>query len=184
MRTLLLTLVILPFWTSFLLRVYAWMGFLKKNGIVNEFLQGIGLIDQPIQMLQTDFAVYIGIVYTYLPFMILPLYTTLEKLDGSLIEASKDLGAGPIRTFFLITLPMSMPGILAGCLLVFIPAVGEFVIPALLGASDTLMIGRVLWDEFFQNRDWPMASAVATMMLLILVVPIMFLRNGKKEGTE
>lgn len=184
MRTLLLTLVILPFWTSFLLRVYAWMGFLKKNGIVNEFLQGIGLIDQPIQMLQTDFAVYIGIVYTYLPFMILPLYTTLEKLDGSLIEASKDLGAGPIRTFFLITLPMSIPGILAGCLLVFIPAVGEFVIPALLGASDTLMIGRVLWDEFFQNRDWPMASAVATMMLLILVVPIMFLRNGKKEGTE
>ena len=116
--------------------------------------------------------------------MILPLYTTLEKLDGSLIEASKDLGAGPIRTFFLITLPMSMPGILAGCLLVFIPAVGEFVIPALLGASDTLMIGRVLWDEFFQNRDWPMASAVATMMLLILVVPIMFLRNGKKEGAE
>lgn len=183
-RTLLLTLVILPFWTSFLLRVYAWMGFLKKNGVVNEFLQAIGLIDQPIQMLQTDFAVYIGIVYTYLPFMILPLYTTLEKLDGSLIEAAKDLGAGPIRSFFLITLPMSMPGILAGCLLVFIPAVGEFVIPALLGASDTLMIGRVLWDEFFQNRDWPMASAVATMMLIILVVPIMFLRNGKKEGME
>ncbi len=182
MRTLLLTLVILPFWTSFLLRVYAWMGFLKKNGIVNEFLQGIGLIEQPIQMLQTDFAVYIGIVYTYLPFMILPLYTTLEKLDGSLIEASKDLGAGPIKTFFLITLPMSIPGILAGCLLVFIPAVGEFVIPALLGAPDTLMIGRVLWDEFFQNRDWPMASAVATMMLVILVIPIMFLRNGKKEG--
>ena len=183
-RTLLLTLVILPFWTSFLLRVYAWMGFLKKNGIVNEFLQGIGIIDQPLQMLQTDFAVYIGIVYTYLPFMILPLYTTLEKLDGNLIEAAKDLGAGPIRAFFLVTLPLSMPGILAGCLLVFIPAVGEFVIPALLGASDTLMIGRVLWDEFFLNRDWPMASAVATMMLLILVVPIMFLRNGKQEGAE
>lgn len=180
-RTLLLTLVILPFWTSFLLRVYAWMGFLKKNGIVNEFLQAIGIIDQPIQMLQTDFAVYIGIVYTYLPFMILPLYTTLEKLDGSLIEAAKDLGASPVKAFFLVTLPMCMPGIFAGCLLVFIPAVGEFVIPALLGASDTLMIGRVLWDEFFQNRDWPMASAVATVMLVILVVPIMFLRTGKNE---
>ncbi|MGB5447112.1 MAG: ABC transporter permease subunit [Psychromonas sp.] len=180
-RTLLLTLVVLPFWTSFLLRVYAWMGFLKKNGIVNEFLQGVGIIDHPLQLLQTDFAVYIGIVYTYLPFMILPLYTTLEKLDKSLIEAAKDLGATPIRAFFLVTLPLSMQGILAGCLLVFIPAVGEFVIPELLGASDTLMIGRVLWDEFFQNRDWPMASAVATLMLIILVVPIMFLRNGKEE---
>lgn len=181
-RALLLSLVILPFWTSFLLRVYAWMGFLKKNGIVNEFLLSIGIIDQPLTMLQTDFAVYIGIVYTYLPFMILPLYTALEKMDMTLLEAAEDLGAKPISSFFLITLPLAVPGIVAGCLLVFIPAVGEFVIPALLGGSDTLMIGRVLWDEFFLNRDWPMASAVAIVMLIVLVLPIMLIRNG--QGKE
>lgn len=182
-RALLLSLVILPFWTSFLLRVYAWMGFLKKNGIVNEFLLSIGIIDQPLTMLQTDFAVYIGIVYTYLPFMILPLYTALEKMDMTLLEAAEDLGARPVTSFFLITIPMAIPGIVAGCLLVFIPAVGEFVIPALLGGSDTLMIGRVLWDEFFLNRDWPMASAVAIVMLIVLVLPIMLIRNsqGKEE---
>ncbi|WP_243730159.1 ABC transporter permease subunit [Marinomonas balearica] len=182
MRSILLALVILPFWTSFLLRVYAWMGLLKKNGLVNEFLMSIGLIDQPIQMLQTDFAVYLGIVYTYLPFMILPLYTTLEKMDLNLIEAAQDLGAKPYQAFCLVTLPLAKPGIIAGCLLVFIPAVGEFVIPALLGGSDTLMIGRILWDEFFLNRDWPMASAVAIIMLIVLVGPIMFMRNGNKEA--
>ena len=178
-RTLLLALVVLPFWTSFLIRVYAWMGLLKKNGVVNEILMGLGITDQPLQMLQTDFAVYLGIVYTYLPFMILPLYTALEKLDGTLLEAAEDLGAKPYQTFFLVTLPLAVPGIVAGCLLVFIPAVGEFVIPALLGGSDTLMIGRVLWDEFFLNRDWPMASAVAIVMLVILVLPIMLVRNSQ-----
>lgn len=181
-RGVLLALVILPFWTSFLLRVYAWMGFLKKNGIVNEFLLGIGIIDQPLTLLQTDFAVYIGIVYTYLPFMVLPLYSALEKLDITLLEAAEDLGCRPAQSFFLITLPLALPGIVAGCLLVFIPAVGEFVIPALLGGSDTLMIGRVLWDEFFLNRDWPMASAVAIVMLIVLVLPIMLIRNG--QGKE
>lgn len=182
-RTLLLALVVLPFWTSFLLRVYAWMGLLKKNGVVNEILMGMGIIDSPIQMIQTDFAVYLGIVYTYLPFMILPLYTALEKLDGTLLEAAEDLGAKPYETFFLVTLPLAVPGIIAGCLLVFIPAVGEFVIPALLGASDTLMIGRVLWDEFFLNRDWPMASAVAIVMLVILVLPIMLVRRNQDKET-
>ncbi|SFF98738.1 ABC transporter permease subunit [Neptunomonas qingdaonensis] len=183
-RVVLLALVILPFWTSFLLRVYAWMGFLKKNGVVNEFLLSIGIIDQPLVMLQTDFAVYIGIVYTYLPFMILPLYTALEKMDLTLLEAAEDLGARPLQSFFMITLPLAVPGIIAGCILVFIPAVGEFVIPALLGGSDTLMIGRVLWDEFFLNRDWPMASAVAIVMLVVLVLPIMLIRNaqGKEEA--
>ncbi len=184
-RALLLSLVILPFWTSFLLRVYAWMGFLKKNGIVNEFLLATGIIDQPLIMLQTDFAVYIGIVYTYLPFMILPLYTALEKMDLTLLEAAEDLGARPVQSFFLVTVPLAVPGIIAGCLLVFIPAVGEFVIPALLGGSDTLMIGRVLWDEFFLNRDWPMASAVAIVMLVVLVLPIMLIRNSQgKEETQ
>jgi putrescine transport system permease protein len=185
-RTLLLALVVLPFWTSFLLRVYAWIGFLKKNGIINETLMGMGIIDQPLTMIQTDFAVYVGIVYTYLPFMILPLYTALEKMDITLLEAAEDLGAKPMHGFFFITLPLAVPGIIAGCLLVFIPAVGEFVIPALLGAADTLMIGRVLWDEFFLNRDWPMASAVATVMLIMLVLPIMLVTNRaeSKEGAK
>ncbi|QUX92885.1 putrescine ABC transporter permease PotH [Marinomonas sp. A3A] len=182
MRTILLALVILPFWTSFLLRVYAWMALLKKNGLVNDFLLATGIIDQPIQILQTDFAVYLGIVYTYLPFMILPLYTTLEKMDLNLLDAAQDLGAKPYQSFFLVTLPLAKPGIIAGCLLVFIPAVGEYVIPALLGGSDTLMIGRVLWDEFFLNRDWPLASAVAVVMLIVLVGPIMFMRNSNKEA--
>ncbi|WP_417560933.1 ABC transporter permease subunit [Marinomonas sp.] len=182
MRTILLALVILPFWTSFLLRVYAWMALLKKNGLVNDFLLSTGIIDQPIQILQTDFAVYLGIVYTYLPFMILPLYTTLEKMDLNLLDAAQDLGAKPYQSFFLVTLPLAKPGIIAGCLLVFIPAVGEYVIPALLGGSDTLMIGRVLWDEFFLNRDWPLASAVAVVMLIVLVGPIMFMRNSNKEA--
>jgi len=169
----LLMMVILPFWTSFLIRVYAWIGILKQNGLLNNFLLWLGVIDQPIEFLYTDFAVYLGITYSYLPFMILPLYATLEKLDPTLLEAAADLGCRPFKAFLKITLPLSLPGILAGALLVFIPAVGEFVIPELLGSPDTLMIGRVLWNEFFANRDWPVASAVAIALLLFLVVPMM-----------
>jgi putrescine transport system permease protein len=183
-RSLLLLLVILPFWTSFLIRVYAWIGILKNNGLINNTLMWLGVIDQPIVMLQTDFAVYLGIVYSYLPFMILPLYANLEKLDGTLLEAASDLGARPWRTFLSVTLPLSAPGILAGSLLVFIPAVGEFVIPALLGGPDTLMIGRVLWDEFFSNRDWPVASAVAIALLLLLVVPIVIFQHNQAKNAE
>ncbi len=183
-RTLLLTLVILPFWTSFLLRVYAWQGFLRSNGVINNFLISMGIIDTPLVMLQTNFAVYLGIVYTYLPFMILPLYANLVKLDGSLLEASSDLGGRPLATFFHVTLPLSAPGIIAGFMLVFIPAIGEFVIPELLGGPDTLMIGRVLWNEFFSNRDWPVASAVAIAMLVVLVAPIMILRQAQARAEE
>ena len=176
-RSILLLLVILPFWTSFLLRVYAWMGFLRREGVINNFLIWAGVIDSPLTMLQTDFAVYIGIVYTYLPFMILPLYANLTKLDNAHLEAAADLGASPMVTFFTVTLPLSLPGIVAGSMLVFIPAIGEYVIPALLGGPDTLMIGRVLWDEFFQARDWPVASAVAIVMLVLVVAPIMWLQS-------
>src|SRR6185312_1342701 len=183
-RNILLMLIILPFWTSFLLRVYAWIGFLKSNGVVNNFLLRTGLISEPLVMLQTDFAVYIGIVYNYLPFMILPLYANLVKLDSTLLEASSDLGARPIVTFFTVTLPLSFPGIIAGSMLVLIPAIGEFVIPSLLGGPDTLMIGRVLWDEFFSNRDWPVASAVAIAMLVVLVIPIMILRKARGAQME
>jgi putrescine transport system permease protein len=172
-RNILLLLIVLPFWTSFLLRVYAWIGLLKNNGVINNVLLSLGIIKEPIVMMQTDFAVYLGIVYSYLPFMILPLYATLEKMDVTLLEAAADLGCRPVKAFLKITLPLSIPGIVAGCMLVFIPAVGEYVIPALLGGPDTLMIGRVLWDEFFANRDWPVASAVAIAMLLLLVIPIM-----------
>jgi len=176
-RNLLLMLVILPFWTSFLLRVYAWIGLLKANGLVNNVLLWLGVIDQPLVILQTDFAVYLGIVYTYLPFMILPLYATLSKMDGDLLEAAADLGARPAVTFLTVTLPLSMPGVLAGSMLVFIPAVGEYVIPALLGGPGTLMIGSVLWNEFFLNRDWPVAAAVAIVMVLVLALPITLLRR-------
>ncbi|MCF6301962.1 MAG: ABC transporter permease subunit [Devosiaceae bacterium] len=180
-RNILLMLVILPFWSSFLLRVYAWIGILKTNGVINHALMSIGLIDEPIIMMQTDFAVYVGIVYTYLPFMILPLYANLVKLDESLLEAASDLGARPFVTFLTVTLPLSMPGIFAGSLLVFIPAVGEFVIPALLGGPDTLMIGKILWNEFFSNRDWPVASAVAIAMLFVLVIPVMMLQKAQQS---
>jgi putrescine transport system permease protein len=183
-RTLLLMLVILPFWTSFLLRVYAWQGFLRSNGVINNFLLWTGVIDQPLVLLQTNLAVYIGIVYTYLPFMILPLYANLVKLEESLLEASADLGGRPLATFFHVTLPLSMPGIIAGFMLVFIPAIGEFVIPELLGGPDTLMIGKVLWSEFFSNRDWPVASAVAIVMLVVLVIPIMLLRQAQARAEE
>jgi len=183
-RNVLLMLVILPFWTSFLLRVYAWIGILKNNGLINNILMGLGVIDEPIVMMQTDFAVYVGIVYSYLPFMILPLYANLERLDNSLLEAASDLGCPPTKAFLSITLPLSLSGIIAGCLLVFIPAVGEFVIPALLGGPDTLMIGRVLWDEFFSNRDWPVASAVAIAVLLLLVVPMMLFQKFQAKEAE
>ena len=180
-RNILLMLVILPFWTSFLLRVYAWIGLLGKNGLVNSLLLNIGLIESPIQFLYTDAAVYLGIVYTYIPFMILPLYATLQKMDMDLRDAAADLGATPWQSFINITLPLSMPGIIAGCMLVFIPAIGEYVIPSLLGGIDSLMIGRTLFDEFFINRDWPLASAVATVLLLILVVPIMLLQRSHQD---
>lgn len=176
-RNILLLLIILPFWTSFLLRIYAWMVMLGKHGLINNMLMGAGLIEQPLQLLYTDMAVYLGIVYTYVPFMILPLYATLEKLDLDLNDAAEDLGAKPWQRFVDITLPLSMPGIVAGSLLVFIPALGEFVIPALLGGLDTLMIGRTLYDEFFVNRDWPLASAVATVLLFILILPIMLFQR-------
>ncbi|WMT89286.1 ABC transporter permease subunit [Pelagibacterium sp. H642] len=183
-RHIWLMLVILPFWTSFLLRVYAWMGFLGRNGIINNILMSLGIIDDPLLMLQTEGAVFIGIVYTYLPFMVLPLYTNLVKLDQNLIEASADLGARPFMTFLTVILPLAMPGVIAGSMLVFIPAIGEFVIPSLLGGADTLMIGRVLWDEFFANRDWTVASAVAIVMLVILVVPIMLLNRAQDAVVE
>ena len=180
-RNILLLLVVIPFWISFLLRVYSWMGILKTNGLINGFLLWLGVIDQPLELLYTDTAVYIGMVYSYLPYMILPLYANLVKLDIRLLEAASDLGAKKWQGFVDVTLPLSMPGIIAGCLLVFIPAIGEYVIPALLGGADTLMIGRVLFDEFFLNRDWPVASAVAIVLLLLLVLPIVYFQK-KQEG--
>ena len=183
-RMTLLMLVILPFWTSFLIRVYAWIGILKNEGLLNLLLLKLGVISEPLTMLNTDFAVYVGIVYSYLPFMILPLYANLEKLDGSLLEAASDLGCRPIKAFWSITIPLSMPGIIAGCFLVFIPAVGEFVIPDLLGGSDTLMIGKTLWVEFFNNRDWPLASAVAVLLLLILIVPIVLFQKFQERNVS
>ncbi|MGI3169621.1 ABC transporter permease subunit [Pseudooceanicola sp. C21-150M6] len=181
-RATLMMLVILPFWTSFLIRVYAWMGILSQSGLLNTFLLWLGVIDQPLIILNTDIAVYIGIVYTYLPFMILPIYAALEKLDGSLLEAAEDLGCSRTSAFWLVTVPLSKQGVIAGCFLVFIPAIGEFVIPSLLGGSQTLMIGKVLYEEFFSNRDWPVASAVAVILLLILIIPIvLFQRNEQKQ---
>jgi len=181
-RATLMMLVILPFWTSVLIRVYAWIGILKPEGVLNGFLMWIGIISEPLIIHSTPTAVYIGIVYSYLPFMILPLYSSLEKLDLGLLEAAADLGARPLTAFWRITLPLSLPGVAAGCFLVFIPAVGEFVIPELLGGSSTQMIGRTLWSEFFQNRDWPIASAVAVLLLLVLVVPIMVFQRVANRG--
>ena len=181
-RPTLLMLVILPFWTSFLIRVYSWIGILSNEGFLNQFLLWIGVISTPLTILNTNTAVYIGIVYTYLPFMILPIYAALEKMDDSLLEAAEDLGCSRTSAFWLITVPLSKAGIIAGCFLVFIPTIGEFVIPSLLGGSQTLMIGKVLWEEFFRNRDWPVASAVAVILLLILVIPIiLFQRNEQKQ---
>jgi len=184
LRPLLLMAVILPFWTSFLIRVYAWMGLLASNGILNQFLRTTGLVDNPGTILGTEWAVHLGIVYGYLPFMVLPVYAALEKLDTSLLEAAADLGASPLVAFLTVTLPQSLPGILAGCLLVFIPAVGEFVIPDLLGGTGTLMIGKVLWDEFFLNSDWPLASAVAICLLVLLVGPIALFQRQQAKNLE
>ncbi|NOX73622.1 MAG: ABC transporter permease subunit [Alphaproteobacteria bacterium] len=183
-RPTLLMLVILPFWTSFLIRVYAWIGILGSQGYLNQLLLWIGLIDEPLVILNTNLAVYIGIVYTYLPFMVLPIYATLEKLDNDLLEAAEDLGCSRFQAFWLVTIPLSKPGIIAGCFLVFIPVVGEFVIPSLLGGSKTLMIGKVLWDEFFSNRDWPVASAVAVVLLLILIIPIILFQRQQQKQQE
>ncbi len=184
-RPLLLMLVVLPFWTSFLIRVYAWIGLLAENGILNQFLRWSGLVADPGTILGTEWAVHLGIVYAYLPFMVLPLYAALEKLDWGLLEAAADLGARPFTAFLTITLPLSLPGIAVGCLLVFIPAVGEFVIPDLLGGTDTLMIGKVLWDEFFTNADWPLASAVAICLLVLLVGPmVLYQRQQAKSPGE
>jgi len=181
-RFILLLLVILPFWTSFLLRVYAWMGILSTKGLINNALLALGVIDEPLQILYTDTAVFLGIVYSYLPFMILPLYATLERLDIRMLEAASDLGARPMTVFWDVTFPISRPGVIAGCLLVFIPALGEYVIPALLGGLDSLMIGRQLFDEFYANRDWPVASAVASILLVILVVPMMLLNRYQRAA--
>ena len=171
-QNILLLVIILPFWTSFLLRVYALEGIIRDGGLLNTALQWLGIVHHPVKIMRTTFAVYLGIVYSYLPFMILPLFATLEKLDHSLLEASADLGSPPWKSFFDITLPLSMPGVIAGSMLVFIPAIGEFVIPSLLGGPDNLMIGRVLWDEFFNNHDWPVASTVAVAVLILLAGPI------------
>jgi putrescine transport system permease protein len=181
-RGILLMLVILPFWTSFLIRVYAWIGILKTEGLLNLALMSIGIIEKPLMIMNTDLAVYIGIIYSYLPFMILPLYANLEKMDMSLLEAAADLGCRPFKAFWTVTIPLSIPGIMAGCFLVFIPVMGEFVIPDLLGGSETLMIGKVLWTEFFYNRDWPVASAVAILLLAILVVPIMLYQRSQEKA--
>ena len=183
-RPTLLMLVILPFWTSFLIRVYAWIGILKPEGLLNQLLLSVGIIDTPLQIMNTNTAIFIGIVYSYLPFMVLPIYSALEKMDYSLIEAAQDLGCTPTSAFWKITFPLSLPGVIAGCFLVFIPATGEFVIPDLLGGSSTLMIGKTLWNEFFSNRDWPVSSAVAVILLLILVIPIVLFQNAQAKAQE
>ena len=183
-RPTLLMLVILPFWTSFLIRVYSWMGILSNEGTLNTVLLWLGVIDTPLQIMNTNTAVYIGIVYTYLPFMVLPIYSALEKMDESLIEAAEDLGCSKLAAFWLVTWPLSRNGIIAGCFLVFIPAIGEFVIPSLLGGSGTLMIGKVLFEEFFSNRDWPVASAVAVILLLILIIPIILFQRNEQKARE
>ncbi|MEM5439856.1 ABC transporter permease subunit [Paraburkholderia diazotrophica] len=183
-RNLLMMAVMLPFWTSFLIRVYAWIGILKNNGLLNNFLMSIGLIHTPIELYHTNTAVYIGMVYSYLPFLVMPLYAHLVKMDLTLLEAAYDLGAKPWKAFWQITLPLSKNGIIAGCLLVFIPAVGEYVIPELLGGANTLMIGRVMWNEFFDNADWPMASAVTCAMVLLLLVPMALFQYSQAKELE
>ncbi|MBB5277429.1 putrescine transport system permease protein [Rhizobium rosettiformans] len=183
-RPTLVMLVILPFWTSFLIRVYAWIGILKPEGLLTVLLQSVGLMDEStqVQIFRTEIAVFIGIVYSYLPFMVLPLYSALEKMDGTLLEAASDLGCPPWKAFWKITFPLSIPGVIAGSMICFIPITGEFVIPDLLGGADTLMIGKTLWTEFFGNRDWPLASAVAVLLLLILVVPIAIFQNQQQKA--
>ncbi|HDZ55638.1 MAG TPA: ABC transporter permease subunit [Pseudomonas xinjiangensis] len=179
-----LLLVMMPTWTAILIRVYAWMGILSTNGLLNSALMSIGLIDTPMQILNTNTAVYIGVVYAYLPFMVLPLYANLVKHDHTLLEAAMDLGAGKVKAFWKVTVPLSKSGIIAGSMLVFIPVVGEFVIPELLGGPETLMIGKILWQEFFNNRDWPVASALAIIMLAILLIPIILFHYNQSRAME
>lgn len=181
LRPVLLMAVMLPFWTSFLIRIYSWKGLLANNGVFNNLLTGLGLVQEPIPMLHTPFSLTLGMVYTYLPFMILPLYANLQKLDLRLLEAAADLGARPWKAFWLVTVPLSKNGIVAGSMLVFIPSLGEYVIPELLGGPETLMIGRVLWDEFFGNNDWTMASAVAVVMILLILVPMALFNKVQEE---
>ncbi|AQZ96735.1 putrescine ABC transporter permease PotH [Halopseudomonas phragmitis] len=179
-----LLLIMMPTWTAILIRVYAWMGILSTNGLLNSTLMSLGLISTPMQILNTNTAVYIGVVYAYLPFMVLPLYANLVKHDDTLLEAAMDLGASKIKAFWKVTVPLSKTGIITGSMLVFIPVVGEFVIPELLGGPETLMIGKVLWQEFFNNRDWPVASALAIVMLLILLIPIIFFHYNQAKEME
>jgi len=183
-RPTLVMLVILPFWTSFLIRVYAWIGILKPEGLLTVLFQSTGLFgpDEQVQIFRTDYAVFIGIVYSYLPFMVLPLYSALEKMDGTLLEAASDLGCPPWKAFWKVTFPLSLPGVIAGSMICFIPITGEFVIPDLLGGAQTLMIGKTLWTEFFGNRDWPLASAVAVLLLLMLIIPIMIFQNQQQKA--
>jgi putrescine transport system permease protein len=183
-RALLVMAMILPFWTSFLIRIYAWMGILSREGFLSQFLLYLGLIDQPIEILYTNTAVYIGIVYSYLPFMVLPLYATLEKTDHALLEAASDLGSPPLRTFWSVTFPLSLPGVIAGSLLCFIPAVGEFIIPDLMGGSETLMIGKTLWTEFSVNRSWTVSSAAAIVLLMVLIAPILIYQRAEARSIE
>ncbi|MFW7339939.1 ABC transporter permease subunit [Pollutimonas sp. H1-120] len=183
-RNLLLLGVILPFWTSLLLRVYAWVGILRNDGLLNNLLQWLGLISEPLEIYRTDLAVYIGLIYAYLPFFVLPLYATLVKFDLRLLEAAYDLGARPWRAFLSVTLPLSMPGVIAGAMLVFIPSVGEYVIPEMLGGANTLMMGRVMWTEFFNNADWPMAAAVTCVMVLMLLVPLVIFQYNQVRQLE
>ncbi|RVU21711.1 ABC transporter permease subunit [Methylobacterium oryzihabitans] len=183
-QPLLVALMVVPFWTSFLIRVYAWIAILKGDGFLNRALLALGLIDQPLAILNSPAAVMVGVVYAYLPFMVLPLYAALERLDRGLIEAARDLGASRLGAFLSITLPLSLPGLVAGALLCFIPIVGEFIIPDLLGGADTLMLGRVLWSEFFSNRDWPLASAVAMAMLLLVALPVVLFREAEARRLE
>jgi putrescine transport system permease protein len=184
MQPTLLMLIMLPFWTSFLLRIYAWKTLLVSNGVINNILISLHIIDTPIAMMNNSFSLLLGMVYSYLPFMILPLYANLSKMDIRYLEAAADLGTSPFNAFWLITVPLSKAGIIAGSMLVFIPAVGEYVIPELLGGSSTLMIGRVLWDEFFSNNDWPMASAVAVVMILLILVPMGVYNKAQAEQLE
>ncbi len=183
-RGVLLMLIILPFWTSFLIRVYAWIGILKSNGVLNNMLLWLGIIDEPLALLHTNIAVYIGVVYSYLPFFILPLYATLVRLDRTLLDAAADLGARPFKQFLTITLPQSMPGVLAGSMLVFIPVMGEFVIPDLLGGPETLMLGKLMWIEFFSNKDWPVASALTITLLVVLILPFVLMQNHERKLVE
>lgn len=183
-QAVLVLLVVLPFWTSFLIRVYAWVNILQRDGLLNQVLLALRIIDEPATWLSTDTAVYIGIVYSYFPFMVLPLYAALERLDESLLEAAADLGCPPWKTFFLVTVPLSLPGIVAGSLLCFIPIMGEFVIPDLLGSSATLMIGQTLWTEFFGNRDWPVAAALAVVLLALLLGPILLYQRREARALE